>query len=192
MANKKFENLIDELEGQFQAVYKKINKAKEDYVSRHEKDFEKAKSTVDQLKKQFDEAKAKSTKAAADAQKTGSKAMQNQWKKTKAAVSLLSTSLKEVRDILATQEENLDSAKPFDKKLAAREKALQAFEKAWAKKMKKEGERKAKRAAEKKAKTKKAKTKSKAKSTAKDKSKTKTKPKAKSKANTKPKSKAKN
>ena len=152
MANKKFDHLVEELETQFQSIHKKISGAREDYVSRHKKDFDKAKKQVDKLKKQVENAQAKSAKAANEAKKTGSTAMQNQWKKTKAAVSLLSGSLKEASDIMTTAEEKLKSAKPFDKKLAAREKALQAFEKEWAKKMKAEEERKAKRAAQAKAK----------------------------------------
>lgn len=181
MANKRFEHFVEELEAQFHSVHKKISKAREDYLSRHEKDFANAKKNVDKLKKQFEQAKAKSAKAAAEAKKTGSKAMQNQWKKTKAAASLLSTSLVEAKDIMTTAEEKLNSAKPFDKKLAAREKALQAFEKEWAKKTKAEEERKAKRAADRKAKAKNTKPKAKTKTKSKTKVKAKAKPKTKTK-----------
>ncbi len=148
--SKKFAHLVEELEAQFHSIHDKLGKAKDDYLKRHEKDFEKAKKKVNELKAKLDKTKAQSSKAAEKAKKTGSKAAQNQWKKTKAAAALLASSLKEAKDIMSTAEEKLNTAKPFDRKLAARAKALEAFEKEWEKKVKAEAAAKAKKAATKK------------------------------------------
>ena len=48
-------------------------------------------------------------------------------------MSLLADSAVEAKQIMATAEGKLKTAKPFEKKLAARAKALEAFEKDWAK-----------------------------------------------------------
>lgn len=144
---KKFNHIVEELEAQFHSLHGKLVKAKDDYLKRHEKEVDAAKKKVEELKKKLAKASDQSAKAAEQAKKSGSKAAKNQWKKTKAAAALLADSLKEARQIMTTAEDKLASAKPFDKKLAARAKALEAFEKEWAKKMKAEEEAKAKKAA---------------------------------------------
>ena len=95
-----------------------------------------------QLKKTSDQA----AKATAQAKKSGTKAARNQMKKARAASLLLGKSLQEAKDILVAAESKLQSAKPFDRKLAARAKVLAQFEKDWEKKVKAEAAAKAKRA----------------------------------------------
>lgn len=150
MANKKFDHLVEELEEQFHAIHNKLGQARDNYLAKHEKDFDKAKGKVHALSAKLSEEKQRYTDALVAAKKSGSKKAANQLKKAKAAVSLLGSSLTEARAILSTAEDKLNSAKPFDRKLAAREKALKEFEKQWEKKLKDEAAAKAKRAAERK------------------------------------------
>ncbi len=84
----------------------------------------------------MDEASKKVARDASKLGKSGSRAAQNQLKKTRAAAALLGEALGEARDIMATAQGKLSTAKPFEKKLAARAKALAAFEKDWGQKEK--------------------------------------------------------
>ncbi len=84
----------------------------------------------------MDDASKKVARDASRLGKSGTQAAQNQLKKTKAAAALLGESLGEAKDIMATAQGKLSTAKPFEKKLAARAKALAAFEKDWDQKQK--------------------------------------------------------
>lgn len=131
MVQKKAREILEELEQQFHGIQSKISKAKESYLSNHREDYEKAQATYKSTKKKLDETRKKVAHDAARIGKSGSKAAQNQLKKTMAVATLLGDALGEARDIMTTAQEKLSSAKPFEKKLAARAKALAAFEKEW-------------------------------------------------------------
>lgn len=178
MSNKKFDHLVEELESQFHSIQNKLAKARDSYVAKYEKDFNKAKSKVEAITAKLSAEKKRYSDAVVAAKVSGTKKAANQLKKAKAAMSVVASSLTEAKTIMSTVEEKLNSAKPFDKKLAAREKALKEFEKAWEKKAKEDAATKAKQEAEK-AKQNKVKAAAKAKVKAKTTAKVKTKAKAK-------------
>jgi uncharacterized phage infection (PIP) family protein YhgE len=122
MATKTKKHLIEELEDQFHSIHHKISNAKEHYLASHHKEHERAKKAVKAAQKKLITAKNTLSKAALEAKKSSSKTAQNQFKKAKA--------------ILADTHANLQTAKPFQRKLAARAKALANFEKEWLKKEK--------------------------------------------------------
>jgi hypothetical protein len=162
MANENKSHLVEELEAQFNSLHKKITKAKDKYIAKHQREYDQAKSSAQRVGVKFDKARARTSTAAAHASKTGSDAAQNQLKKARAAVSVMGEALKEAREIMSTAESKLKAAKPFEKKLSARAKALTAFEKDWQKKQDDAEKAKQKRATSRK-KTTKAKAKAKAK-----------------------------
>lgn len=137
MANGKFSkpHVVEELETQFHSLQGKIGKARSDYVASHQKELASARAQLKKVQAQLGRARAAAAKAAVQAKKSGSKTARNQLKKARAASLLLGNSLKETRGILTTAESRLHAAKPFDRKLAARAKVLQQFEKDWARKM---------------------------------------------------------
>ena len=139
-------HLVEELEGQFHAIQHKIGKARDDYIASHQKELAVANKKMKSAQSSLAKAKAKTAKAAVRAKKTGTKTAKNQLKKTRAASLLLAESLKEAKGILVTAQSKLHTAKPFDRKLAARAKVLARFEKDWEKKLKAEAAEKAKRA----------------------------------------------
>lgn len=141
MTNKTVDHIVHELEDQFHHLQDKIAKAKDDYVKKHDKEYTQALKRVEATKKKFNSSKKKAAKAAIDMKEKGSKAASIQLQKAKAAMILIGESLGEAKDILMTAENNLKSAKPLEKKLAARARALAAFERDWAKK-EKEAEKK--------------------------------------------------
>jgi colicin import membrane protein len=159
MANENKSHIVEELETQFLALHKKIIKAKDNYIANHQKDYDKAKSSAQRLGVKFDKARTQASKATTHASKSGSAAAQNQLKKAKAAAIVMGEAAKEAREIMSTAEDKLKAAKPFEKKLAARARALAAFEKDWQKKQDDAEKAKQKRAAQRK-KTVKAKAKS--------------------------------
>jgi len=136
MTQNKAQELLDDLEKQFHGIQSKISKAKDSYLARHRKDYEKARARYQQTKKKLNEARKKVARDAAKFGKNGTNAARNQLKKTRAAAALLGEALAEAKDIMTTAQEKLDTAKPFEKKLAARTKALAAFEKDWERKQK--------------------------------------------------------
>lgn len=127
-------HIVEVLEKDFHLVHSKIIKAKDHYLATHQKEVKQAKKTVAAAQKKLDRARSQVVKAAAAAKKSGSNAAHNQLKKARAAASLMANSVGEARNIMRDKEANLRAAKPFERKLAARAKALLAFEKAWAKK----------------------------------------------------------
>lgn len=139
-------HLVEELEEEFHSIQKRIGKARDSYVASHKKEIAATRKKVKSLQTQLGKARSSATKAAAQAKKSGTKAARNQLKKARAASLLLGQSLSEAKDILVTKKDKLKSAKPFDRKLAARERVLAQFEKDWEKKMKAEAAARAKRA----------------------------------------------
>lgn len=150
MVQKRARHLVEELESQFATLQTRISRAKDSYIANHQKDYDRASKSVSATRKRLDRARKSVTGAAERFSKTGSLAAQNQLKKTRAAAVLLRTALGEAREIMSTAQEKLNSAKPFEKKLAARSKALAAFEKEWDRKQKLAEKAKAKRAADRK------------------------------------------
>lgn len=140
-------HLVEELEDDFHKLQSRINKARDSYVSSHEKELNAARKKIKSLQKEMAKAKVKAAKATLKAQKSGSKKAKNQLKKARAATLLLGESLSEAKLILSTRQDKLQTAKPFDRKLAARAKVLQQFEKDWAKKLKAEADARVRRAA---------------------------------------------
>ena len=131
MSQNKAKELLEDLEDQFHSIQAKIAKAKDSYLSRHHKEHQTAQLKYQRTKKKMDDARKKVARDATRLGKSGTQAAKNQLKKTKAAAVLLGESLGEARDIMSTTEGKLSTAKPFEKKLAARAKALAAFEKDW-------------------------------------------------------------
>jgi hypothetical protein len=136
MGQNKAKELLEELEDQFHSIQAKIAKAKDSYLNKHHKEHQTAQLKYTRAKKKVEDARKKVARDASKLGKSGTQAAQNQLKKTKAAAALLGESLGEARDIMATTEGKLSNAKPFEKKLAARAKALAAFEKDWEMKQK--------------------------------------------------------
>ena len=134
MSRKK--DLLNELDEQFNKIQKKILTAKDNYLSAHQKDFEIAHEAWQRQKENLEAATSKVTKEVGELRESGAKEAIIQVKKARAVAVLLRDSLSEASAIMKTQKEELTSAKPFDKKLVARAKALAAFEKEWEKKQK--------------------------------------------------------
>lgn len=155
MSQNKAKELLEELEGQFHSIQSKIGKAKDSYLAKHHKEHQTAQLKYQRAKKKVDDASKKVARDASKLGKSGSQAAKNQLKKTRAAASLLGEALGEARDIMATAQGKLSTAKPFEKKLAARAKALAAFEKDWDQKEKAAEKAKTDRAKKRKAATKK-------------------------------------
>ncbi len=135
-AQKKAQEVMHDLEEQFQSLQTKLTNAKDDYIHSHRNDYEGAKKGYQRQKKKLDAATAKVAKGAERARKTGTRSAQNQLKKANAAAAVLRGALGEARAIMTTAQDKLNTAKPFEKKLAARAKALAAFERDWEKKEK--------------------------------------------------------
>ncbi|HJN52919.1 MAG: hypothetical protein QGI68_01430 [Pseudomonadales bacterium] len=150
MVNKKARHLVEELESQFSSLQGKIGKAKDTYIANHQKDYDRARRSVEISRKRLNSARKSAAGAAEKFSRTGSLAAQYQLKKARAAAVLLGESLMEAKEIMSTAKEKLSSARPFEKKLAARAKALAVFEKEWDKKQKLAEKAKAKRAADRK------------------------------------------
>jgi hypothetical protein len=150
MVQKRARHLVEELESQFSSLQARITKAKDSYISNHQKDYDRARKGVESTTNKLNNARKSASGAAERFSRTGSEAAQNQMKKARAAAGLLGDALVEAKEIMSTAEENLKSAKPFEKKLAARTKALAAFEKEWDRKQLEAEKAKAKRAADRK------------------------------------------
>lgn len=151
MSQNKAQELLEDLENQFHGIQSKILKAKNTYLANHHKDYEKAQLKYNRARKKLDEARKRVAKDAAKLGKSGTQATRNQLKKTRAAASLLGEALGEARNIMSTAQGKLNTAKPFEKKLAARAKALAAFEKEWEVRLKAEEKAKADQARKRKA-----------------------------------------
>lgn len=141
-------HIVEVLEKDFHLIHDKIVKAKDNYVATHQKEVQQAKNAVKATQKKLDSARKQLARAAVAAKKSGTRSAENQLKKARAAASLIARSLGEAKDIMRDKEANLRAAKPFQLKLAARAKALEAFEKDWASKMQAEADARKKRAAE--------------------------------------------
>ena len=134
MARKSAQELLDDLEKQFHLVQGKINSATGSYLSNHQKDYNKAKSAYKNQKTKLETVTKRLTRDADKFRKSGTRVAQNQMKKTKAALAILVEALGEAKNIMTTAQDKLNAAKPFEKKLKARSKALLTFEKDWQKK----------------------------------------------------------
>jgi hypothetical protein len=124
-------HMVEELESQFHSIHSKLVKAKDSYLSKHQKDYERARKTALKTRKKLDQARKKAAELAAQASKSGNRTAQNQLKKAKAAAVILGEAFREASEIMSTAEDKLKAVKPFEKKLTARAKALAAFEKEW-------------------------------------------------------------
>lgn len=136
MARKSAQDLIDELEKQFHLIQDKMGRARRGYLSDHQKEYEKARYSYRNQKAKLEKATKKVSSDVERFRKSGTKVAQNQIKKAKAVATLLGDALGEAREIMNTAQSKLNSAKPFDKKLKARARALAAFERDWEKKQK--------------------------------------------------------
>ena len=150
MIQKRARHLVEELESQFSSLQTRITMAKDSYIANHQKDYDRARKGVESTTTKLNNARKSAAGAAERFSRTGSEAAQNQMKKARAAAGLMGDALVEAKEIMSTAEENLKSAKPFEKKLAARAKALAAFEKEWDRKQALAEKAKAKRAADRK------------------------------------------
>jgi len=136
MARKSAQDLLEELEAQFHSVQTKMMKAKDSYLANHQKEYEKARESYQRQRKRLEQGSKKVAREAEKFRKSGTKAAQNQLKKARAAAIVLGEALSEAGGIMTTAQDKLNSARPFEKKLAARAKALLDFEKEWEKKEK--------------------------------------------------------
>ena len=134
MPKRSAKDLLVELEEQFLNIQKKISNSKEKYLESHQKEYEYTRSAYRQKKKKLDAATKKMRENAETARKSGSNRAKNELKKAKAATVLLGNAILEAAEIMKTAQDKLNTAKPFQKKLAARAKALSDFEKNWEKK----------------------------------------------------------
>lgn len=134
MARKSAQELLEELEAQFHAAQKKMMDIKDSYLANHQKEYENARASYHSQRKKLEQASKKVAKEAAKFRKSGTKTAQNQLKKARAAAVILAEALSEASGIMTTAQDQLKSARPFEKKLAARARALAAFEKEWEKK----------------------------------------------------------
>ncbi|HAK52883.1 MAG TPA: hypothetical protein DCM54_13410 [Gammaproteobacteria bacterium] len=151
MAKKSAQHLLDELEDQFVTVQKKIMNSKDKYVASHQKEYDRARDAYRKQKKKLEAGTKRVTKKAEAARKSSTKRAQNELKKARAAAVVLCDALLEAGEIMKTAQNSLSTAKPFQKKLAARAKALADFEKEWEKKQKAAEKAKADRARKRKA-----------------------------------------
>ncbi len=142
----KSRHIIHDLEADFHSLQNKIGKARDSYVAGHQKEIMTAKKQLKVVQNKLAKARASAAKAAAQAKKSSSKTASDQLKKARAASLLLGKSLSEAKQIMVTAEDKLHSAKPFDRKLAARAKVLAQFEKDWDKKIKADAAARAARA----------------------------------------------
>lgn len=131
---KKPRHLVEDLETQFQSIQSKLSRARDDYIAKHQKEYNAARTSYKRVAARLEAARKTSGIATERFRKTGSKAARNQLKKTRAAASIVSSALREAKGIMTTAQDQLTSAKPFDRKLAARARALAAFERDWEKK----------------------------------------------------------
>lgn len=139
-------HLVEELEDEFHSLQSRIGKARSNYVASHQKEIAATRKKIKSLQSQMSKAKKRITKAAVQARKSGTRTAESQLKKARAASLLIGNSLSEAKDILATKQDKLKAARPFDRKLAARAKVLEKFERDWDKKMQAEAASRAKRA----------------------------------------------
>lgn len=139
MARKSARDLLDELEKQFHHVQDKMNKVTRGYLSDHQKEYKKARDTYRNQKGKLANATKKVSSDVERFRKSGTRVAQNQIKKARAVATVLGEALGEAREIMNTAQSKLNSAKPFDKKLKARARALAAFERDWEKKQKDAG-----------------------------------------------------
>ncbi len=150
MSNKTVDGILEELEEHFHSFQNRFIKAKDSYIHKHSKEYEQARKKVNSAKKKLDTAKDRAAKATLNVKAKGTKTAHDQLEKAKAAMTIVGEAFGEAKDIMLTAESKLKSAKPFEKKLAARAKALAEFEKEWAKKEEEEEKKKIKQAAERK------------------------------------------
>lgn len=134
MARKSAQELLEELEAQFHAAQKKMMDIKDSYLANHQNEYENARASYHSQRKKLEQASSKVAKEAEKFRKSGTKTAQNQLKKARAAAVILAEALSEASGIMTTAQDQLKSARPFEKKLAARARALAAFEKEWEKK----------------------------------------------------------
>jgi hypothetical protein len=127
---------VKELEQQFHLIQRKLSKARGSYLASHQQEVNAARKNLLRVQVQMGKAREKVARATVDARHNGTSTAKNQLKKARAASLLLTTSLKEAKEIMVTAQSNLHEARPFDRKLAARAKVLAKFEKDWEKKMK--------------------------------------------------------
>ena len=146
MAKKPAQDFLDQLEDQFLALQKKIMGSKDKYLASHQKEYDAACETYRKQKGKLESATKSVKKKAEAARKSGTKRAQNELKKARAASVVLGDALLEAGEIMKTAQDKLNTAKPFQKKLAARAKALADFEKDWEKKQKMAEKAKAARA----------------------------------------------
>ena len=130
--------VLEELEEQFHALQKRIAKARKSYLASHKQEVELAREELKSAQARLAKARTKAAKAAVEAKIKGTVSANTQLTKARAASLALAQSLGEARDIVLTSQSRLYAAKPFERKLAARAKALDKFERGWEKKMQEE------------------------------------------------------
>jgi hypothetical protein len=137
-ANEPNRHSIEELEEQFHALQKRMAKARKSYLTTHKQAVELARRELKSVQARLAEARTSAAKAAVAARVKGTASANNQLKKARAASLLLAQSLGDARDTLITAQSKLYAAKPFDRKLAARARVLEKFERDWEKKIREE------------------------------------------------------
>lgn len=81
MAIRKKPHVVEVLEKDFHIIQNKIIKAKDNYLSTHQKEYAQAKRAVAAAQKKLASAKKQAARSAVAAKKSSSKAAQNQLKK---------------------------------------------------------------------------------------------------------------
>lgn len=129
---------VEELEEQFHALQKRMAKARKTYLTNHKQEVELAREELKSVQTRLTKARTRAAKAAVEARIKGTVSAKTRLTRARAASLVLAQSLGEARDIMLTAQSRLHAAKPFDRKLAARAKVLEKFERDWDKKMREE------------------------------------------------------
>ena len=133
LADESARHVAEELEQQFQALQKKLTKARRDYLSSHKAQVELARNELRVMQRKLVTARAQSARAAVKARKSDTATARNELKKARTVTRQLVEAVAKAREILLIAQSRLHAAKPFDRKLAARTRVLEKFEREWEK-----------------------------------------------------------
>ncbi len=130
--------LLNELEEKFRSLQRKIAKSRKNYLPTHKKEVALARRELRAIQSDLTEARARTARAAVTARRTGTASAQAQLQKAQAARLALAETLGKARERLLLAQRSLHEATPLDRKIAARAKVLEKFERDWEKKMQQE------------------------------------------------------
>ena len=126
-------HLVEELEEQFHALQKQLEKTRETYLTYHKNEVRLAREKMQHIQGKLAKARKKVARAAVAAKNSTDNTTRNQSKleKAQAASLVLADSLKEAREVMVTARSRLHIARSLDRRLAARTKVIAKFEKDW-------------------------------------------------------------